>query len=548
MKKLLYVFPLFLIIFSFSACAKNKFSGPSTDPDPCFANGVDTCNSIKPYIIVNLNDEKQTIENFGASDAWTTKFVGKWSNPQKKDLIADYLFSTDTSANGSPKGIGLSLWRFNIGAGSYEQGAASGIPDEFRREECFLKPDGTYDWTKQSGQQWFLNAAKQRGLNNFLSFSVSPPVQFSVNNKAYGLGTSQLNLKTIYQNDFADFLVDVVQHFNQAGFNMNYLSPFNEPQWNWGKDNPSQEGTGATNSEIANFIKILGPKLKQKNTQTTITVGEAAQWNYLNTSNLDNRGDQLNEFFNPNSANYIGNVPQVENLMAAHSYFTTCPDASLIKYRNDALNAKNQVAPNLRLWQSEFGILGSICGQYSGSPKNTGIDYGLYVAKVIHHDLAIANVSAWQWWLAVSPYNYSDALVYVNDLSGGFDLNAMKTDGIVSSSKQLWCLGNYSRFIRPGMIRIGASLNTVADANAAAATQMITAYKDKVTKKFVIVIVNTEIPSKKFSIDKSTLDLTKTQLVAYTTSVTDNLAKSVMDASNIVIPGKSVVTLVGNYR
>ncbi len=545
MKKLAALFPLFLIVLV--SCAKKKYTGPSDEHDPCFVNGVDTCNAVKPLIIVDLNNEKQTIENFGASDCWTTKFVGKWANTQKKDLIADYLFSLDTNANGSPKGIGLSLWRFNMGAGSFEQGAASGIASDFRREECFLSPDGTYDWTKQAGQQWFLDAAKQRGLNNFLGFSISPPVQFTINNKAYGLGTSQFNLKAGSQNDFADFLVKVVQHFNQAGFNMRYLSPVNEPQWNWGDKSPTQEGTGATNTEIANLVKVLGPKLSAENSTTKIALGEAGQWNFLNAAR-DTRGNQLNEFFNPSSVNYIGNVPNLENLISAHSYFTTCPDASLIKYRQDVFNAKNQIAPNLRLWQTEFGILGDICGQYSGYPKNTGIDYGLYVAKVIHNDLAIANVSAWQWWLAVDTYNYSDGLVYVTDPSGGYDLEAMKTDGIVSDSKQLWCLGSYSRFVRPGMVRVAASLSTAPDEVAAAASQMITAYKDKTNKKIVIVMVNMESTGKKLSIDQSALNLTNTKIVAYTTDATKNLSKSVMDSSTISLPAKSVVTLIGNYK
>src|SRR5690606_11720340 len=107
------------------------------------------------------NIEKQTIHSFGASDCWTAKFIGNWTDVQKKNQVADYLFSMDTLEDGSPKGIGLSLWRFNIGAGSWEQGAASGIPDEWRREECFLDAAGVYDFNRQQGQQWFLQAARQ---------------------------------------------------------------------------------------------------------------------------------------------------------------------------------------------------------------------------------------------------------------------------------------------------------------------------------------------------------------------------------------------------
>lgn len=538
MKKLFTVF-LFTVVLSFTGKSYSlKIFSIETK------SLADTNKLV--YININLQDEKQTMENFGASDCWTTKFIGKWTNEKKKDLIADYLFSTDTLANGQPKGIGLSLWRFNIGSGSFEQGKTSDIPDDYRREECFLDAKGNYDWTKQKGQQWFLNAAKKRGLNNFLAFSVSPPVQFTINNKAYGFSGANLNLKKGKENSFAGFLVNVVDHFNQQGYKFAYLSPFNEPQWNWGDKKPSQEGTAATNKQIADFIRILGPKLDHS--KTKIALGEAAQWNFLSSSYDSGRGNQIKDFFNSKSKNYIGNVPNLENLLSAHSYFTTCPDTAMVKYRTDVMAAKKQYAPKLRLWESEFGILGDICGKYNGGPRNTGIDYGLYVAKVIHHDLSITNVSAWQWWFAVSPYNYSDALVYINDLKGGYDKEAIKTDGIVSDSKQLWCLGNYSRFVRPGMVRIEANLSGVKSLEEAANSQMITAYKDIANKKIVLVLINMENDIKKFAINSSLIKLKNNRLFTYTTTENQNLAKGQVNINDIIIPAKSVVTFVGDYE
>ncbi|RYE28824.1 MAG: hypothetical protein EOP48_33125, partial [Sphingobacteriales bacterium] len=159
------------LIISFSCSKKTEASIANTND--CIINGIDVCKPADLKIRINIDDEKQTIEHFGASDCWSTKYVGNWANIQKKNQIADYLFTMDTLSSGQPKGIGLSLWRFNIGAGSLEQGSSSGIADEWRREECFLSPDGTYDWNKQSGQQWFLDAAKQRGINNFIAFSVA---------------------------------------------------------------------------------------------------------------------------------------------------------------------------------------------------------------------------------------------------------------------------------------------------------------------------------------------------------------------------------------
>ncbi len=58
---------------------------------------------------------------FSASDAWSMQFIGLWPE-EKQNQVADWLFSTENDANGQPKGIGLSLWRFNVGAGSAEQG------------------------------------------------------------------------------------------------------------------------------------------------------------------------------------------------------------------------------------------------------------------------------------------------------------------------------------------------------------------------------------------------------------------------------------------
>src|SRR5947208_3635084 len=68
-------------------------------------------------IRIDLGKTYQTIENFGASDAWSCQFTGNWPD-HDRNAMADWLFSMDTLANGNPKGIGLSLWRFNIGAGS----------------------------------------------------------------------------------------------------------------------------------------------------------------------------------------------------------------------------------------------------------------------------------------------------------------------------------------------------------------------------------------------------------------------------------------------
>ena len=126
-----------------------------------FATIATTCRATD--YVIETNQPRQTIQHFGASDAWSMQFIGLWDKEEEQQKIADWLFSVENDANGQPKGIGLSVWRFNLGAGSAEQGEASQIKPG-TRTECFLTKDGTYDWSKQPGQRKFLRLAKERGV------------------------------------------------------------------------------------------------------------------------------------------------------------------------------------------------------------------------------------------------------------------------------------------------------------------------------------------------------------------------------------------------
>jgi len=196
-------------------------------------------------IIVSFNVDStyQTIHNFGASDAWSGQFVGNWPDT-KKNAIADWLFSTDTLSNGNPKGIGLSLWRYNLGAGSAEQEAGSGINDEWRRAALT-----TNNNEKVQAQNWFLKAAEQRGVKQFLGFFNSPPVQLTKNNKAFA-DSGICNIGSTNYKAFADYTVKAIQQIkNQTGIGFNYISPVNEPQWDW--SDGGQEGCPYNNEEIS---------------------------------------------------------------------------------------------------------------------------------------------------------------------------------------------------------------------------------------------------------------------------------------------------------
>lgn len=510
-------------------------------------------------IKIDLGQEVQIMDGFGASDAWRCQMVGKNWPIDKRNAIADLLFSKEIDAAGNPKGIGLSIWRFYVGAGSAEQGANSNISDEWRRAECFQKPDGTYDWTKHAGQRWFLQAAKSRGVEKFLAFTISPPVQMTVNGKAFSPQKLNMNIKAGMLPDYANFLVEIVDNVQRnEGITFDYLSPINEPQWDWmaGSDGQqSQEGTPATNQEMYDFTKLLSDKLKAKSLKTEVVLGEAAQINYLYENvNGENRDDQINAFFGSSSVTNISQLSNVKKVITGHSYFTSWPINDMISKR-EKLNAQVKQIGGLKYWQTEYSILESGINEIpggSGNQRDLGMKTALFVARTIHNDIAVANASSWQWWTALSRFDYKDGLVYLDNginngvtTSGPADPNYCKNDGVYRDSKTLWALGNYSLFVRPGMVRLQIPNQS---ALLASADVMLTAYKDTAKMKLVIVAINYSDTPRPYKLDLSGA-LKNDELTPYITSENSNLKKgSVIKSTKFEIPSRSIVTYVGELK
>ncbi len=126
------------------------------------------------------------------------------------------------------------------------------------------------------------------------------------------------------------------------------------------------------------------------------------------------------------------------------------------------------------------------------------------------------------------------------------ELEATKTDGLIYKSKMLWAMGNYSRFVRPGMIRVDASLQNNTDPSVAANNLMISAYKNPASKELVVVVVNMTANDQK--IELGGLSFSNPILKTYTTSSNQDLKYSeTQAASKITIGGKSIITFVGTY-
>lgn len=516
-------------------CSDNDMSeGPNPESGEDIPEvSVDKIVSIDPTV------KYQTIRGFGASDCWSPNYVGKyWTN--HRDAITELLFSSEI-VDGQPKGIALSQWRVNLGAGSAEQGDASGIEDESRRAESYMTENGTYDWNKCEGQRYFMSRAKEMGVPDFILFSNSPLVQYTKNGKGFSNSGMNTNLKDDCYDDYAKYMADVAKHYIEDGYNITHISPVNEPQYNW---NGGQEGSGWTNEQVAQLARELDANLTANGlSNTDILLGEAGDWEYLyKVKNEQERSDVISAFFTPGSSAYVGDLQHVNNLICGHSYWT---DGTWDGMRQVRLNVHNKaVASGLELWQSEWSMLGDgySSSEFVGYDSATEMDIALYMSRVIHNDLTVAQVSSWCYWTSIdvtrwAPHKNRFLLISLVP-QGGAETGDIKDEGSFNAAPTLWVLGNYSRFIRPKYIRVDLSMNESMNFFGSA---WISPEEDKI----VAVYTNYSDKAVKLIDDREGWDSQPTSVMTYTSSSSKHLKERVVpEDGDIYVDAKSVTTVV----
>ena len=503
-------------------------------------------------VTISPNTTYQTIEDFGASDCWTADFVGKHFSEAEKEKSARWLFSRELDSKGNPEGIGLSMWRVNLGAGSAEQGNGSGIEDVTRRGYCYLDAKGTYDWTKSAGQQYFMQQAKKYGVDHYLLFSNSAPVQFTKNGKAFAnAGEKGCNLNDNHYGDFATFLTTTTKHFIDEGYNITLISPVNEPQYDWTN---GQEGSPWPNECISRLARELDASISKQGIASKILLPEACQWKALYMDATEKRANnQIEAFFNPANTNtYIGDLKSVQRAVAGHSYWTFGTNDDLQNIRKAV--ADKAAKYDLDVYQTEWSMLDKEPSTSAGFPASydaaSYMDIALYMGKLIHCDLTFGNMAAWSYWTTFAQEKWSQKnrfyLLRLNAKgdTGNESYGDIANGGTVTDNANLWVLGNYSRFIRPGYRRIGHTTNQSESLNKL----MGSAYMSPDGKRIVVVYVNMGAATGvNLNVEGQTA---AKQISLYRTSATENLkhiAEKYTLGERIMIPQKSVSTFVIDF-
>lgn len=507
------------------------------NPEPEDPGTGQTVN-VEKTVTINAGQTYQTLAGFGASDCWMPAYVGKYWTSGRAG-IGELLFSSEIQS-GQPKGIGLSLWRTNLGAGTLEQGDASGIDDKSRRAESYMPDGATPDWTRCQGQRYFLDCAKTYGCESVVLFSNSPLVQYTSNGKGYSASGGVSNLKSDCYDDYAAYMADVAQYYISQGYPVTHISPVNEPQYNW---EGGQEGSGWTNAEVARLARELDAALTTRGLSTGILLGEAGDWTYLySTSGDANRSNVISSFFTPGSAAYVGDLEHVGNLVCGHSYWTDGAWSTMRNVRERVAQASAQYGVDI--WQSEWSMLGDgySASEFAGFSLASEMDIALYMSKVIHNDLTVAGVSSWSFWTAMDMprWDHKNRFLLVSLTPAAGIYGDVEAEGSFQATPTLWVLGNYSLFIRPGYRRIAMGLG---ESHSFFGSAWISPQGDK------IVAVYSNLSDKGVRLDETRENWAGTpkSITTYTTTGSKNLKESTLaDDQQIVLEAGSVTTIVYN--
>lgn len=486
--KAVWVVIAVVILFGVNGCSFDKGKKEfAADKGSVTATQEDVQDIVSEVVTINVSNTKQIIDGFGASGAWWAQEIGGWSDANRRKIV-DLLFDRE-------KGIGLSIYRYNIGAGSND---GLYIQDPWRRTEGFEVERKVYDWSKDANAVWVLKRANEMGVENIIAFVNSPPGRMTKSGFANGNKGGTSNLRQDMYEEYAQYLIDIVKHLKEEeGIRLGWISPVNEPNVKWSFNN-GQEGCHYEPDEVKEVIKALLKKIEEENVDIKVSAPEVGEWaGVLSYASALFEDKEINERI---------------DCFSGHSYWSTMDAKETFK------KIFTKRYPGKKIWMSEWTEM--------KNGRDYGMDSALYMALKIHEDLTVLEANSWQYWIAVSSYDYRDGLIYTK-----------QGTEIIEDTKRLWVLGNYSRFVRPGYYRV--------ETNTENQNLKMTAFLDKHKERLVLVAVNVSEHAVRTELLVNG-EITCKNVRIYETSEKNNLTKvySGNFKTKITIQPKSVTTLV----
>ncbi len=379
-------------------------------------------------VTVNPAKQYQRIDGFGVSEGFGQAKTLMSAPASVQKQVLSLLYSPTS-------GAGLTILRNEISAdkGFTIEPKAPSSPNA---KPSYLTLAGV---GQDQGQLWFAKQIKaDYGVSDVFADAWSAPAFMKSNDSAINGGTvcgvPGASCKSgDWRQAYANYLVQYAKDYAAAGVPLTYVGPENE-----GNLKVPQDSMIMSPAQTASFMAILGATLARSGLSARAECCAAISWNYaqkyaaaIETSQQANTATAL---------------------FTSHGYFAA-PDSPLRGWSKP-------------VWQTEWAPFGSQPFDPAwddGSPSS-----GFTWAQNIYTGLTAANLGAFLYLWGASTASLT-----------GPDTGLVQVKGnTVATSGRLWAFASYSRFIRPGAVRIGtttsdASLEASAFHNSDGATAVI---------------------------------------------------------------------------
>ena len=481
--------------------------------------------------VVNLDQTDQTIEGFGINDMYISAAFTQ--------SVFDSLFDADA-------GIGLSILRVGMdtaGAGMLE---SSGMTTDIQNvEKAGGKVIGSV-WTPPMNCK--TNDNPDNGGQLCSANNISIPAEGTNQCTSTGTTSDDATCYNSWANTIATF----------ANTNGLYaMSLANEPDFaSCGTNEPCNGNYPTavyTADEMVAFVKVAKPIFQKVAPNTLIIAPEASEWNHLWSNDSacgsvdgDKSSDPLNcgcFVTNP----YSTPVSATCTAAASAPCSSACTSGNGYDY-GDALHADSTAWADFDLvgiheydtqvafpWPSAFAKDKQLWVTEMAGVKwwpeqgpTSDINDGVVVAEWIHSALVTGEASAWLWWWYQAQTT--------NDNEG-----LLLQDG--TDTKRHYTLGNFSKFIRPGYVRVIVSGSAPSGVD-------LSAYASPSDSTVVVVAINTNASAVSVPIAIAG-GTAPSQVTPWVTSATDNLVAQTPVAVSgssftAALGATTVTTFVGN--
>ncbi len=363
----------------------------------------------------------QAIDGFGFSEAFGRADSMYNASPALHKQMLDLLFNPAT-------GAGFTILRNIISSDSTNtiEPNSPGSPTA----------PAQYVWNGyDTGQVWLSQQAQLYGVRQIYADAWSAPGFMKTSGTEANGGTlcgvpGATCSSGDWRQAYANYLAQYIRDYLSVGVRIATVGFLNEPNLT-----TSYSSMVVDPAQAADFVKVLGPTLRAGRLPVQIACCDAEGWDLA-----------------PGYTSAIMNDPQARayvHTMTSHGY-TGAPSFPLD-------------TGNKHIWQTEWANFATFDPAWDDGTDAAGFTW----AQRIYTGLTAGNLSAFLHWWGVNTSDTNSGLIHFNQATNTLEV-----------AKRFWAFTNYSRFIRPGAVRIGASssdssLETAAFRNRDGSTTIV---------------------------------------------------------------------------